>query len=79
MEIKVVGSGCKNCKMLLEATQEAVSELGTDARVIYVTDIAAIAATGVLRTPGLLINDVIKVMGRVPSVKEIKQLIVDAK
>lgn len=78
MEIKVVGSGCKNCKMLLKATQEAVSELGADARVIYVTDVAAIAATGVLRTPGLLINDVIKVTGRVPSVKEIKQLIADA-
>ena len=64
--------------MLLKATQEAVNELGADARVIDVTDIAAIAATGVLRTPGLLINDVIKVMGRVPSVKEIKQLIADA-
>ena len=77
MEIKVVGSGCKNCKNLLNATQEAVRELGSDARIIYVTDMADIIATGIMRTPGLLIDDKIKVTGRVPSVKEIKQLITD--
>lgn len=75
MEIKVVGSGCKNCKNLLAATQEAVKELGSDARIIYVTEMAEIIATGIMRTPGLIIDGKIKSTGRVLSVKEIKQLI----
>jgi small redox-active disulfide protein 2 len=77
MEIRVVGPGCKNCKNLLTATQDAVKELGSDAQIIYVTEMADIVATGIMRTPGLLINGKIKVMGRVPSIKEIKQLITD--
>lgn len=75
MEIKVVGPGCKNCKNLLHATEVAVKELGLDAQIIYVTEMADIAATGVMRTPGLLIDGKIKVMGRVPAVSEIKQII----
>ena len=77
MEIKVVGSGCKSCKALLNAAQLAVKELGSDAEVIYVTEMADIIATGIMRTPGLLINGKIKTMGRVPAVKEIKQMIAD--
>jgi small redox-active disulfide protein 2 len=77
MEIKVVGPGCKNCKNLLKATEEAVKELGSDAQIIYVTEMADIMATGIMRTPGLLINGKIKVMGRVPAVKEIRQMITD--
>ncbi len=77
MEIKVVGAGCRNCKNLLKATQDAVQELGTDAQILYVTDMADIVATGIMRTPGLIINGKTKVTGRVPSVKEIKQLITD--
>ena len=77
MEIKVVGPGCKNCKNLLAATQEAVQESGRQADIIYVTEMADIIATGIMRTPGLLINGKIKVMGRVPSTKEVKQMIED--
>lgn len=77
MEIKVVGPGCKNCKNLLAATQEAVRESGKEAEVIYVTEMADIIATGIMRTPGLLINGKIRVMGRVPSTKEIRQMIED--
>lgn len=77
MEIKVVGPGCKNCKKLLAATEDAVKELNSDATITYVTKMEDIVATGIMRTPGLLIDNKIKVMGRVPSVKEIKQIIAD--
>lgn len=77
MEIKVLGSGCKNCKNLLKATEEAVKELGTNDTVLYVTDMAEIIETGIMRTPGLIVNGKIKVTGRVPTVKEIKQIITD--
>ena len=78
MEIKVIGPGCKNCKNLLKATEEAVRELNSDAKITYVTDMAEIAATGVMRTPGLMVDGKIKVYGRVPSVSEIRQLITEA-
>jgi small redox-active disulfide protein 2 len=77
VEIKVVGSGCKNCKNLLHATEEAVKELGVSAQIIYVTDMADILETGIMRTPGLIVNGKIKAMGRVPAVKELKQIITD--
>jgi len=78
MEIKVIGSGCSSCKKLLALTQKAVKELESDAEIIYVTDMAKIIELGIMSTPGLMINGVMKVMGRVPKLKEIKQLISDA-
>ena len=49
MEIKVVGPrACKNCKNLLKATEDAVKELGSDAQIIYVTEMADIVATGIM-------------------------------
>jgi small redox-active disulfide protein 2 len=71
MEIKVVGGGCANCKKLLAHTEEAVKELGVKAEIRYVTDMEEIMKTGIMRTPGLMVN-------RVPGVKEIKQIIEDA-
>jgi small redox-active disulfide protein 2 len=77
MEIKVVGSGCASCKKLLSQVKDAVKEMAVEADVIYVTDIAEIMKTGILSTPGLMINGKVKSTGRVPAVKEIKQLISD--
>jgi len=79
MEIKVVGSGCANCKKLLASVKEVVADLGVQADVLYVTELADILATGIMRTPGLMIDGKVKSMGRVPSVKEIGQMISDAK
>lgn len=75
MEIKVVGSGCTNCKNVLARTQQAVKDLGVDAQIHYITDMEQIIATGILQTPGLIINGKVKSAGRVPSVKEIAKLI----
>lgn len=75
MEIKVLGSGCTNCKKLYALTQDAVKALGVQAEVIYVTDLQEIMKAGIMRMPGMIINGRVKVMGRVPALKEIKQLI----
>jgi small redox-active disulfide protein 2 len=75
MEIKVLGSGCANCKKLLGFAQEAVREMAIDTEVIYVTDMMDIVAAGLMRTPGLIINGNIKASGRIPPVKEIKEMI----
>ena len=75
MEIKVIGPGCRNCKNLLELVKQAVKEEGIESEIVYLTDIADIMKTGIMQTPGLMINGKIKTVGRVPGLKEIKQFI----
>ncbi len=75
MLIKVLGPGCMNCKTLEKRTQEAVASLGVPAEVEKVGDIMQIATYGILRTPGLVIDEKVVSSGRVPAVEEIKQMI----
>jgi len=75
MIIKVLGPGCSNCKKVLQATETAVKDLNIEAELIYVTDLSEIAKTGLMRTPGLIINNKIVSYGKVPSVDEIKEYI----
>lgn len=75
MEIKVLGPGCPKCKTLEQATRNAVSELGVDATISKVEDIVQIMAYGVMRTPGLVIDEKVIFSGRVPSVAELKEII----
>jgi len=79
MIIKVLGPGCMNCKTLANRALEAVQQLGMSASVEKVEDIKAIAAYGILRTPGLVIDEQVVSYGKVPSVEEIKALIETAK
>jgi len=78
MEIKVLGSGCANCKHLLQMVNFAVKELNVDANVLYITDMVAIATSGLMRTPGLIINNKIVSYGRVPALDEIKTMILNS-
>lgn len=73
--IKVLGSGCANCMKLEQNAHQAVTELGLEAGVEHVKDFAQIAAYGVMRTPGLVVDEKVLVAGRVPSVDEIKTLL----
>ncbi|MHA3098848.1 thioredoxin family protein [Acinetobacter brisouii] len=75
MQIKVVGTGCRKCKALLAATEEAVKMSGVQAEIEYVTDMIKIAETGLLSTPGLIINDKIVSSGRVLETQAIADLI----
>lgn len=78
MQIKVLGSGCANCKKLYKRVQEAVQELGRDDEVLYVTDMVEIAKTGVMGMPVLMFDGHVQVAGRVLSKNEIKQLLSQA-
>ncbi len=75
MEIKILGTGCPKCKTLEELTKQAVAELDIAANVEKVEDIEKIMSYGIIRTPGLVINGKVLITGRVPSVKEIKDLL----
>ncbi len=75
MNIKVLGSGCRNCIALSENAAKAIRDAGVDAQVEKVTDLASIASYGVLRTPALVIDDKVVSFGRVLSPAEIVKLI----
>ena len=73
--IKVLGSGCKSCHALLEATQEAVHSMGFTIEVEYVTDMEKIMRYGVMSMPALVVNDQVVSMGKVLKPKEIETLL----
>lgn len=75
MIIKILGSGCPNCKKLEANAKKAVESLGIDATIEKVTDIQDIMAYGVMSTPALVVDEEVKIMGRVASPDDIaKQL-----
>ena len=75
MIIKVLGTGCANCKTLEKHTRQAVTELGCGAEVQKVEDITKIIEYKVMRTPALVIDEKVVLSGRVPAISEIKELI----
>lgn len=75
MNIKILGSCCSNCKKLQETAIDAAKEMNADATFEKVDDIPEIMKYGVMGTPALVINEKVKVFGRVPSKDEVKKYI----
>lgn len=73
MIIKILGSGCSNCKKLEQNTQKAITEMGIEANVEKVEDFKAIMAYGVMKTPALVVDEQVISMGKVLTVEEIKK------
>jgi small redox-active disulfide protein 2 len=78
LNIKVLGSGCANCKRLEQVTKDAVSELAIEATVLKVTEYPDIMKYNILATPGLVINEKVVSTGRIPSKAEITTFLVNA-
>ena len=76
MNIKILGPGCANCVNLEKATRQAVAELGLEATIEKVTDYADIAGYGIMRTPGLVVDEQVLLSGRVPTARQVKELLV---
>jgi len=74
-KIEILGMGWPKCNQLEERAKDAVKELGVDAEVIKVQDIKTITNYGVLMTPALVVDGVVKVAGKLPKVEEIKEWI----
>ena len=75
MKLQVLGTGCPKCKQVYERACTAVQELGIDAEVVKVEDINEITRFGVMLTPALAIDGVVKIVGSVPDVATIKRLL----
>ena len=75
MVIKILGSGCKNCKKLYHNTILAISELELEATVIKITDFSEIAKYNTMQMPALVVDEEVIAKGKVLSKKEIIKLI----
>lgn len=76
--IKVLGSGCANCKRLEQITNRVIQNLAIEAEIVKVTDFQEIMDLGVLNTPGLVVNNEVVSSGRIPSESEITTWVVNA-
>ena len=75
MVIKILGSGCANCEKLERVAREAADSLGIEAEFVKVSDIAQIMAYGVMTTPALVVDEQLKVAGRVPGVADVEKML----
>jgi len=71
IEIKVLGTGCPNCKRLYDEAAKAVNQLGVAVALVKVEDIQDIMTYRVMATPALVINGAVKSAGRIPCSEEI--------
>jgi len=71
LTIKILGSGCPNCKKVEEISRRAAASLGLEAEFIKVTDYGKITEYPILGTPGLVINEKVVCSGRIPSEAEV--------
>jgi len=67
MEIKVLGSGCAKCHEVERIIRQAVAEAGVSAEVTHVTDVKEIARHGVFQTPAVVVDGVVKSVGKIPA------------
>jgi len=73
--VQVLGPGCAKCEKLKQNAEDAVQQSGVEAKVEKVSDINEITSFGVMMTPALVIDGEVKVVGKVPTVDEIKGLL----
>jgi small redox-active disulfide protein 2 len=78
LTIKILGSGCANCKKLEAVTRQVVTNLQLDAEIIKVTEYPDIMAYNIMSTPGLVINERLVSAGRIPSPNEIAAFLTNA-
>ncbi len=73
--IVVFGPGCARCKQLEANVRKAAELLGLEFDLVKMTDVRTFASFGIALTPALMINDEVKITGRVPDVEELKSLL----
>jgi small redox-active disulfide protein 2 len=74
-KLQVLGPGCPKCEELAKRTEEAANDLGVDYELEKVKDLNQMMSLGVFMTPALVVDGEVKVVGKVPSLDEIKTMI----
>ena len=76
--VKILGSGCANCRRLEEVARKAAQDAGIDAEFVKVTDTDGILAYDILSTPGLVVNEKVVSSGRIPAPGTVAQWLREA-
>ncbi|MCM8783334.1 MAG: thioredoxin family protein [Candidatus Omnitrophica bacterium] len=75
MKIEIVGPGCPRCIATEKNVKEAVKQLGIQAEISKVTDMAEFSKKGVMFTPAVIVDGEVKISGKIPTVEEVKEII----
>lgn len=75
MIIKILGAGCDKCDISYDNAMKAIAELKSEATVEKVEDLVTMMKYGVMSTPGIVVDEKVVMVGRIPEVKEFKDMI----
>jgi small redox-active disulfide protein 2 len=75
MLIEILGPGCFKCQKLEEVTKQAVKGLGIDAFINHIKDVNVITNYGVMVTPALVVDGMVKSSGTIPTKEEVKEIL----
>ena len=78
LTVKVLGSGCANCKRVEQITRKVVGDMALEAQIVKVTEYPAIMAYNVISMPALVINERVVSSGRIPTEAEITAFLTNA-
>jgi len=78
LTIKILGSGCANCKRLEQIAHKVVEDMSLEAEIIKVTEYPDIMKYNIMSTPGLVVNEKLVSTGRIPTPAEITTWLADA-
>lgn len=75
MEIKVLGPGCAKCKTTYNVIEKVIKENNLDVKLTKVDDIMEMMNYNILTTPAVVVDEVVKMKGKVPTESDVKQLL----
>ena len=73
--LQILGPGCGRCQTLAQFAEQAAKDLGLDFKIEKITNLQQMVSLGVMGTPGLVVNGAVKVVGKVPSIAELKSIL----
>ncbi len=75
MEIKVLGPGCSKCKTTYQVIEKVIKENNLDVKLTKVDDIMEMMNYNIMTTPAVVVDEVVKIKGQVPTESDVKKLL----
>ena len=75
MEIKVLGPGCSKCKTTYQVVEKVIKENNLDVKLTKVDDIMEMMNYNIMTTPAIVVDEVVKIKGKVPTEREVKEIL----